>query len=112
MRRHCRLQHRLRAAAVLAPRRREHGVPADVRAASPVAGRPAERAEARLAAVGRDTDTIDACATHDRNTPASVGAGTKDGERVVVDGHPLRPTAPLEAGANSLFLGGKVDPRE
>ena len=65
------LEGRLLAAPVLAPRRCERRGKADVVAAAPVAGRPAERREAGVAPVGRDADAVDPGAADDRDAPAA-----------------------------------------
>src|SRR6266852_5789521 len=81
VRRDALLEARLRAAPVLAARRRVYGFLPDVAAAAPVARGPAERGEPRVRAVRRDADTVDSGAADDGDPPATVGAGAQDGKR-------------------------------
>ena len=85
------LEARPRAAPVLAPGRSRDRGHADVVAATPVACDLAERGEAGLAAVGRDTDAVDPGAADDGDAPAALGAGAEHGERVVADEVRSRP---------------------
>src|SRR5581483_11133178 len=99
------LEHGLRSAAVLAARSGPHGVAADIDPAAPVACRPPERAEARLAAVGRNADTVDAGAADHGDAPArstaNVSLSTDTREA-----HP-RPSMPARTASSST---GKSTP--
>ena len=87
------LEARLRAAPVLAARRRGQRGEADVAAAAPVAGDLAERREARVASVRRDPDAVDAGTAGDCHAPAALRPGAEHGEGVVANRHAAGPAA-------------------
>src|SRR5262245_58505369 len=108
---HRSLEHRLRAAAGLAPRGGVHRRHADVAAAAPVAGDLAERREADLPAVGCDRDAVDARAADDADAPAVVGARPQHRVRVVRDRRAAGPPECGDALVQQDLLRGEVDAR-
>src|SRR5690349_16446794 len=88
--RHRLLEGRARPATILAPRRGPDPGKPDVVTAAPVAGDRTERREARVAAVRRDAEAVDAGAADDRDAPAALRPRAQDGEGVVSDAHVLR----------------------
>src|SRR5205807_2472589 len=100
---------RVLTTSVLAARRCGHPGEADVVAAAPVAGDRAECREAQMPSVRRDTEAVDPGATHDRDSPSSLGPGPQDGERVVPDRDLPREPPFAHGGMNVLFLSREVD---
>ena len=94
--RHELLELRGGPAAVLASRCGGEPGLAHVVPAAPVAGGRPERREAHVPPVRRHADAVDAGAARDRNPPAALGPGAKNGERVVADARRGRPAARVE----------------
>ena len=106
------LEARSRPSPVLAARCDVERLQADVVAAAPVAGDPAERREANAPPVGRDAHAVDARAAHDGDAPAPLGARPQDGERVVADLEVVGPPTRLEGRVEGVLLGREVHPGE
>src|SRR5581483_4265631 len=109
---HALFEHRLRAAAVLAARRRLDRGETDVRPAAPVAAHRAERGEPHTPSVRRDPDAVDPGPAGDGDPPPSLRARAEHGERVVPDDDAPGKVARLRGGAIRLLLVVEVDAGE
>ena len=84
----------------------------DVAATAPVSADLTQRREARVPAVARDPQAVDSGTAVDRDAPATLGAGTQHGERVVANDRPGRPAACLDRFPAAVLLVGKIDARQ
>src|SRR5262249_13692477 len=76
----------------------------DVAAATPVAADRPQGEKPDLASVGTEAQAVDAGAADNGDPPAAVGAGAKQGERVVVDHELAAPRQSLDLRAEARTL--------